>query len=220
MPLDYQNGKIYKLYIEGFDKIYIGSTAETKLSRRVAHHRAGYKLWKEGKFHYTSSFELFQLVENNPDKFTEVKYCLIEPAPCNNCDELRMKEQEQINKYKHLIINKYNAYTNDEQNKQQLKEYMKQYNKSYIEANKDTLKEQKKQYYEDNKDIIKEKVKQYKEANKDIIKERKKQYYETNKDKLNEKYQCQCGGKYTSACKSRHFKTIKHQKYLSSIINE
>ena len=49
-------------------------------------------------------------------------------------------------------------------------------------------------------------------------KEYKKQYHEKNKDiihaKKNEKHDCICGGKYTTAYKAQHEKTKKHQEYL------
>jgi hypothetical protein len=37
-----------------------------------------------------------------------------------------------------------------------------------------------------------------------------------NKDYLNKKYDCECGGKYTTIHKSRHIKSKKHQDYINS----
>jgi len=48
--------------------------------------------------------------------------------------------------------------------------------------------------------------KKYREENADIIKEKQKK-----------KYSCECGGKYTYVHKLRHFKSIKHKKYLSML---
>ena len=48
-----------------------------------------------------------------------------------------------------------------------------------------------------------------------------KEYYEANKEELlekaNEKFNCDCGGRYSKACKTYHLKTPKHQKYLNEI---
>lgn len=44
-----------------------------------------------------------------------------------------------------------------------------------------------------------------------------KKHYEKNKDKYCEKVNCECGGKYMKINKSHHFKTKKHQNYLSSL---
>ena len=46
-------------------------------------------------------------------------------------------------------------------------------------------------------------------------KEYTKAHYITNKEKLNQKFDCQCGGKYTHCHKSQHIKSVKHQKILN-----
>ena len=78
--------------------------------------------------------------------------------------------------------------------------------KEYYENNKDKINNNKKKYYEDNIDIIKEKMKQYREVNTDKIKEQK-----------SKKCTCVCGSSFRQYDKSRHIKTIKHQKYLNNI---
>lgn len=50
-----------------------------------------------------------------------------------------------------------------------------------------------------------DKYKQYYLENKDNIE---------NQDKINGKNNCECGGKYTNANKSSHFKTNKHMMYI------
>jgi hypothetical protein len=50
---------------------------------------------------------------------------------------------------------------------------------------------------------------------------RNEKYYQQNKDNLNEKHQCECGSKYSTSHKLRHFKTLTHLKYIQdNIINE
>lgn len=55
-----------------------------------------------------------------------------------------------------------------------------------------------------------EKIKQYANDNKEIRKEYKKEYYEKNIEKFKEKFNCECGGKYTYSTKQRHLKSKKH----------
>jgi predicted GIY-YIG superfamily endonuclease len=70
-----------------------------------------------------------------------------------------------------------------------LKEYFKKYNKEYYHKNKDERKELKKQI--------------------------DKEYYQANKDRLGQKNSCECGGIYTTAGKSRHFKTELHKNFIN-----
>ena len=62
----------------------------------------------------------------------------------------------------------------------------------------------KKQYYEDNKENIKQRHKQYRENNRDILNERQRQ-----------KFNCECGGKYTRVHKARHEKSKKHRDFIN-----
>ena len=75
-----------------------------------------------------------------------------------------------------------------------------------------------KQYYIENKDKININHKQYYNDNKDKININKKQYYNDNKDKYNEKFDCECGSKYTKNHKSRHIKTLKHQEFIQKTL--
>ena len=74
-----------------------------------------------------------------------------------------------------------------------------------------------KQYKIDNKEKIIIKNKQYYIDNKEKFKQNDKEYREANKDKLNEKFDCECGGKYIYSHKANHIKTAKHQKTLQSL---
>jgi hypothetical protein len=95
--VNYQDAKIYKIECNETNKIYIGSTCLPTLSKRLAHHVADYKRYKEGKTKkYMSSFEV--LKNNNYDIY------LLENYPCNNRDELRAKEGEYIKQFE--CINK------------------------------------------------------------------------------------------------------------------
>jgi hypothetical protein len=70
---------------------------------------------------------------------------------------------------------------------------------------------------EDLKAYKKEKDAKRRRDNKEYIKERDKQYREKNaeeiKAKKNEKFTCECGGKYTNQNKHQHLKTKKHKDW-------
>lgn len=78
--------------------------------------------------------------------------------------------------------------------------------KEYLESNKQKINEIKKEYYENNKKIICEKTKKYRDENKEVISEKAKK-----------KFTCECGSICRISDKAEHFKTKKHQKYLTTI---
>ena len=108
---NYQNGKIYKIIDNTNDNIYVGSTTQKTLARRLDNHRGHYKNYLEGKGRKCMSYDI---IINN-----DYKIILIEDYPCDNRDQLRMREQYWIDKTK--CINKNRAY----QSKENRKEYLK-----------------------------------------------------------------------------------------------
>ena len=105
------------------------------------------------------------------------------------------------NNYKIVLLENCNITTKDE---------LLARERYYIEnndcLNKNIPGRTEKEYYIDNKDKISEYKKAYYEANK-----------EANRDKLNEKFDCECGGKYLYNHKARHIKTAKHLNFLQSL---
>ena len=189
--MDYSKGKIYCLKSCQTNDIYYGSTADT-LYKRLSCHKRDYKAYLKGIYHYVSSYEIV--------KYNDCYIELFENYPCLNRDELRQREGEIIKSNK--CVNKCIPGRT---------------NKEYCEDNKDKIAEHKKQYREDNKKQFAEQKKEYYEDNKNTIIEKTKAYYEKNKDtileKLKEKFECECGGKFTHQNKSTHLKTVKHQNY-------
>ena len=159
--MDYKNGKIYAIRSHQTEDIYIGSTT-TKLSKRFYLHKQHFKYWKEGKYRYTSSYDII--------KYGDAYIQLLELCPCDSKMELERREGQLIRSM-------------DCMNKR-------------IEGRTD------KEYRADNK----EKISEYRQS-----------YKKENKDKINQKYNCECGGKYTHRYKSRHFKTKKHQTYILNV---
>ena len=132
----FQEGKIYKIVCNITGKIYVGSTTKP-LEKRLSGHKAHYNLYLKNKYHYVSSFEIFQ----NGNYYIE----LICNTSCTSRDELRANEGKYIRELKSI-------------NKNIAGRTSKEYKKIYRIKNLDTIKEQQKKYRADNA----EKNKQYK----------------------------------------------------------
>jgi hypothetical protein len=134
--VDYSKSKIYK--IVGGNKTYIGSTV-LDLQYRFTSHTCGYRLWKQQKTNFTSSFLLFDEVG--------VENCsieLIEEFPCHSRKELNKREGECMELVE--CVNKQKAGRTK---------------KEYHTHNIDKEKEDKKRYYLLNKDKFKTYSKEY-----------------------------------------------------------
>jgi len=82
---NYNRGKIYKIVDNTTDNIYIGSTCEPTLARRLAGHVRNYKRYLNDKQKYISSFDILANADYN--------IILIELYPCNSKDELLARER-------------------------------------------------------------------------------------------------------------------------------
>jgi hypothetical protein len=218
MPVNYKNGKIYKLISNHTDKIYVGSTCQP-LCERKAEHKRDYNRYLNGKKNYITSFEIV--------KYDYCQIILIENYPCNTKEELHARERHFIEQLD--CVNKVIPGRTYRQHYEDNKEIILQRKKQYRNENKDKIK----QYYQDNKDHIKDKVKQYQTKNKLKISERKKQYRNDNKDKIAEhkkqyyennkakvlaqvskKVLCICNSIHRYGDKSQHCKSNKHQQFM------
>ena len=125
--IDYQQGKIYKIECNVTGKVYIGSTCEPILARRLASHVGHYKCYLKGTYPYVSSFDILQ--SGNYD------IVLIESYPCNSKDELHARERYYTNNID--CINKIKCQ--GIKNELGEKEYKKQYDKYNYEKNKEAI---------------------------------------------------------------------------------
>jgi hypothetical protein len=92
------SGKIYKLYIDGVeDMVYIGSTKQ-KVEARIQGHKNKYKEYKNGKYHYVSSFALFEYIEDNNG--CNLCYDIIEEFDKITKRELEIIEGQYIKSFK------------------------------------------------------------------------------------------------------------------------
>ena len=195
--VNYQQGKIYKIVCNTTNLVYIGSTCEKRLSTRLSHHVAHYKMFLSGKTNYTSSYETI--------KNGNYEIILIENYPCNNSDEIRMRERFHIENnvcvnLKNPIRTKeddkvwYIKYYHDNKHKENFrvkqyyynnkeKEKLRHYKYHLENKEKEHLSHQR--YREDHKLQSKLQNKKYREENKEKIKLYKQKQYEANKDTIN-----------------------------------
>jgi hypothetical protein len=186
MP-DYSNGKVYKLVSNQTDKVYIGCTTQP-LCERKAGHKANFKLYQLGRYHYVTSFDLVKL--------DDVDIVLLENVKCQNKEELHARQRFWIESTE--CVNKIIP-------SRKMKEYR--------EAKSEEIKQQKQIYREKNKS----KIDKYREVNKEVIADKQKSYRQKNTNKLHEKHKCICGGVYTYNHKHQHINTVKHQNYVVSL---
>jgi hypothetical protein len=189
--VNYQNGKIYKIEDNTNGNVYIGSTCEKTLARRLAGHVGQYKLYLKGKCYYVSSFDI---IKNN-----DYKIVLIEKYQCESKDELFARERHYTNLMGCVNQVKNQGLTLELGNV----EYNKINCKKYYEINKTELNEKHQTYNKENKDKIREYQKKYNQDNLETIKERQ-----------NKKHNCECGGRFTHNQKLRHMKTKRHLAFL------
>ena len=97
--INYQNGKIYKIWSPQSNMIFIGATTEKMLCKRLAQHKNEHKQHLNGKYDgNNTSYELISL----GDAVIE----LIELFPCNSKDELLKRQTYHINLNKNICTNK------------------------------------------------------------------------------------------------------------------
>ena len=150
MP-DYSRGKIYKIVCNETGLIYVGSTCEPTLARRLAKHVGDYKRWKEGKQTFITSYNI---LEN--DNYDIV---LLESCPCENKDELHKRERHYIETLE--CVNKIIAGRSKKEYSEVNKEKIRKKQKEYREVNKEKLIKRQKNYYQTNKEVINSKNKDY-----------------------------------------------------------
>ena len=141
--VNYKLGKIYRLECNITGLVYVGSTCEPTLAKRLTKHVADYRRYLKGTFNYISSFKIL----DNDD----YDIILIEKYPCNDRDELYSRECYFSNQIDCVNVNKRQGAINRLGG---IKEYFKEYQKEYRELNKDKILVTTKEYHELNKDKI------------------------------------------------------------------
>jgi len=193
----------YKLVCKTDETIYyIGSTSNMK--RRVITHKNVCSNPK--KVSYNSKTYKIMRANGGFDNFTFINLGNIKNV---TKEEAHHTEQAFINLFA-PIMNTYNSYSTNEDNKNKEKEWR--------DNNKEHQKVQRKDYRDKNK----EKLKEYREENKEVILEQHKEYYKKNKKEINEKHKekitCECGCIVRKSDLTTHKKTNKHIKLIEELV--
>jgi len=229
MVNDYSKGKIYKIECNITGEVYIGSTTEPTLARRLSGHRRSFQSWKDGRTNKKMSS--FNLLERG-----DYSIYLIEKYPCDSKDELLAREGHFIKEFisgascvnKNITGRTKQEYYID--NQEHIKDEAKrwgfenkdkrvQYRTKYQENNQELIKERSKIYKEENKERIKIQNKEYRMKNKEEIRLRQKEFRVKNKENISskgkEKTTCLCGAMFRVGGMGRHLKTEKHIKFIN-----
>ena len=215
MPINYDLGKIYKIICNETGLIYIGSTCQSTLARRLSSHVQKFKYWNDGKHHFVTSFKIIE-AENYYD------IVLIENFPCKTKDELHSRERYYIELLE--CVNKVIPSRTKKEYRNIHKDYFKEYQKQYNIDNYDKLKQKRIEYNEQHKEDIKHKQKIHYNQNKEKIQNKIHEYYEKNKEHIKQNHKqkciCECGSEINKFELSRHKKSKKHLALLAEKNNK
>lgn len=200
MP-DYSKGKIYKIVCDDEPHlVYYGSTCEA-LSCRMAAHRAQYRQYTtKAKGNNITSYQIM--------KYESAIIILVENYPCKNKEELNARERHWIDTHPCVNKNRPGAF---------LTKGVKQYHADYRTDNAEKIQNYQTEYRKINAEAIKAKRPKYAA--------KAKEYYAAHKAQIiahaNQKVQCECGGEYSYAGKTQHYRTAKHaRKMKQKAIND
>ena len=200
--VDYKNACIYKICCKdpNIKDVYIGSTCN--LIRRRAEHKSYCYNKKNSKY----ILPVYRFIRDHGgwDNWIVLK---IKDTPCDNKDELRLKEREEFEKIGAKLNSQYPQRSAKEYNSSP--ETKEQSKKWYIEHKEEILEKMKVKYNENKEEFI-EKVKKYNEKNREKI-------LENQREKGKEKVECPCGSVVSRSNLSKHKKSLKHQNYLKSL---
>ena len=181
--------RIYKIYSDDHNHIYIGSTGKT-IKKRLRAHEKDYIQYLQGNYTYITSFDI--LAKGNY-KIELVKFVL-----CDTIKELRTIEGNTIQRYRQIdmfdVVNKNLPGRTTQQWRIDKKDTIKQYMEQYIMKNKDAVNEYQTQYRIDNRETL-------------------RQYHRIKHNCVD------CGGNYTNSSKARHMKSKKHNQSINININ-
>jgi hypothetical protein len=201
--VNYSQAKIYKIVDNTNGNIYVGSTCEPTLARRLAGHVSNYKHYLNGN---KTSLEIIK--NNNYD------IILIENVECHSKDQLIARERYYIEILD--CVNKVIPGRTQHQYQKDHQEKIQEYQQQYRGDKKDKIQQYQQQYRSENKENAKDFQQTSYIKNKDKIKGNQKDYRIENHDKITAKCKCQCGGSYTTAHKSCHLRSTKHKKYIQN----
>ena len=225
MPVNYQEGKIYKIYNTSNDDIYIGSTTQ-KLCERMRNHRNAHK----SKHHFNLPiYKAFR--EHGVENFFIE---LIEKCPCNDKDEIMKTEGSYIRTLESSLSARIAGRTKKELLEDK-RDILSQKSKDYRENNREKLLQRHRDYYQQNREVRTEYSakyknerkeerheynKQYRESHKEQIFKTRQQYREANKERIathkTEEIKCECGCMISRGNLAPHRRSKKHEQLLQT----
>ena len=109
-------GIIYKIVDNETNEAYYGST-QRSLNRRITEHKLNCKYWKEGKYHYVTSFNIIER--------GNYSYSLIETIECGDKQQFYARERFYIenNECINKVVPNRSKKEWDLDNKDHVKEY-------------------------------------------------------------------------------------------------
>jgi hypothetical protein len=228
---DYSQSCVYG-FMKEEKMYYVGSTYD--LSNRYSGHKSHCNNENSHKYNY----RIYKFMRENGgfDSFEIVK---IRDCPeCKTKKELKIYERKyydhynpELNHYKPQLTEDELINFKEQKNETQRNDYAQNpekyniRNKKYREENAESVKAYRDKYREENAEklklsraentennrIYKEK---YYEENAEKLKLCNEKYRRENDAKIKEKFNCECGGRYSLQAKSVHKKTLKHLKYM------
>jgi len=139
--MDYKNGVIYKICCKDKDitDCYVGSSC-SHTSRKSAH-KCAYNNKKSDKY----NLPVYRYIRDNGG-WDNWEFVLLEVYPCENKNQLAIRERYWFEKLGAKLNNRYPERTK------------KEWSKNHYEKNKEEFKEKQKIHYEKNKEEILEKI--------------------------------------------------------------
>lgn len=193
--------RVYKIFWDDKDDIYVGSTKNT-LSRRIAQHRATHKSG--------SKYNLYKAIDNNGLNFN---YVILESYDVENNEEMRKHEQYWKDKI-NANLNTYRCHNTDQDNITMKTNACN----NYVKNNKNKIRIRSKKYRNEHIEQERKRYKKYDTENKDKRRSDAKIRYNRDKNII----LCHCGGKYNTNVKNkikRHIKTNRHKDFNILIKN-
>jgi len=203
-PIEWSKCIIYKIWKD--NEFYVGSTTDFTNRKRCHKHSCS------DITHKSYNYKIYQTIREKGGWDSWQMIPLEEYTECQSQIQARIREEEWRVKIQ-ANLNMRKAYISEEI----LKEESLLRSKQYYQEHKEEKLEKAKEYYQEHK---KEKL-EYRSKYRQEHKEETKQYHQDNKEKIhtykNQKFRCECGGKYTQSNKEQHKRSIKHQTYLATI---
>lgn len=169
MP-DYQKSKIYKLWSDESDCIYIGATTQP-LCDRLSQHKSRVNTGVR-----KTNIEMRE--------HSNIRIELICNYPCNSKEELTAEEGRYIRMWKDEILNKRVAGRTSQERYEDNKKEITEKRKIHREENKVQLSEKRR---ENRDEKVRERERAYRHNNRDKCLKKRREYYEKNKKHIQQK---------------------------------